>query len=89
MTRKEKIDLLLSKVEADKKEAFIADLREAKTMEERLEVIKKYGITLTGEEEEALKNKEGNELSDEELDEVAGGCNPGSCSPCSRSAPND
>ena len=57
MTRKEKIDLLLSKIEADKKDAFISDLREAKNMEERLEVIKKYGITLTGEEEEALKNK--------------------------------
>ena len=77
---------MLSKIEADKKDAFISDLREAKNMEERLEVIKKYGITLTGEEEEALKNKEGNEISDAELDKVAGGgCKACSCgsTPCS------
>ena len=75
MTRKEKIDLLLSKIEADKKDALIADLREAKTGEGRLEAIRKYGIEFTEEEKEALKNKEGNELNDEDLDDVAGGCN--------------
>ncbi len=74
MNRKEKLDLLLSKVEEDKKEAFIAELREAKTKAERVAVVKKYGVTLTEEEAQAMKNRAGNELSDEELDKAAGGC---------------
>ena len=78
MNRKEKLDLLLSKVEEDKKEAFIAELREAKTKAERVAVVKKYGVTLTEEEAQAMKNRAGNELSDEELDTAAGGCN---CAP--------
>ena len=74
MNRKEKLDLLLSKVEEDKKEAFIAELREAKTKAERVAVVKKYGVTLTEEEAQAMKNSAGNEVSDEELDKAAGGC---------------
>ena len=74
MNRKEKYDLLLSKVEEGKKEAFISELREAKTKEERFVVVKKYGATLTEEEAQTMKNSSGNELSDEELDKAAGGC---------------
>ncbi len=74
MNRKEKLDLMLSKVGEDKKEAFIAEMREAKTKEERFEVVKKYGAALTEEEAQAMKAGAGNELSDEELDKAAGGC---------------
>ena len=74
MNKKEKLNLLLSKVGEDKKEAFIAELREAKTKEERCAIVKKYGVTLTEEEMRAIKNRAGNELSDEELDSAAGGC---------------
>ncbi len=77
MNRKEKLGLILSKVGEDKKEAFIAEMREAKTKEERFEIVKKYGVSLTEEEAQAMKNRAGNELSDEELDAAAGGC---SCS---------
>ena len=79
MNRKEKLNLLFSKVAEDKKEAFIAELREAKTREERLAVAEKYGVVLTKEEVRAIKNRTGNELSDEELDRAAGGCNCHSC----------
>ena len=78
MSRKEKMDLLLSKVAEDKKEAFIAELREAKTPEERIKVAKKYNATLTEEEVKAFKENSANEVSDADLDKAAGGC----CSKC-------
>ena len=78
VNKKEKMDLLLSKVEEGKKDAFVAELREAKSKEERFEVFKKYDATLTEEEVKAIKAADGNELNDEELDQAAGGC---SCVP--------
>ena len=74
MTRKEKMDLLLSKVAEDKKEAFVAELREAKTPEKRIKVAKKYNAALTKEEEKAFRAENTNEVSDAELDNAAGGC---------------
>ena len=50
MNRKKALDLILSKVEEDKKEAFVQELRSAKSKEERMAVIRKYGIALTKEE---------------------------------------
>ena len=76
MTRKEKMDLLLSKVAEDRKEDFIADLRAAKNPEERLNVVNQYDITLTEDEAKAFQANSGNEVSNEDLDKVAGGvCN--------------
>ena len=72
MTKKEKLALLIAKLPEEKKAAFVAELREAKTMEAREALLKKYGIRLTAEEEKALKAPS-NELSDEELDQAAGG----------------
>ena len=74
MNKKEIMDLMLSKVEADKKEAFIQEFREAKTKEERMAVARKYDATLTKEEAEKVKGQMGNAVSDTELDEAAGGC---------------
>ena len=77
MIKKQKMELLLSKVPEEQKAAFVAELREAKNMEAIEALVKKYGISLTAEEENALKSRS-NELSDEELDQVAGGgCNDG------------
>jgi len=72
MTKKEKMELLLSKVKEEQKAAFVAELRETKTMEAREALLKKYGISLTDGEEKALKSRS-KELSDEELDQAAGG----------------
>ena len=72
MTKKEKMELLLSKVKEEQKAAFVAELRETKTMEAREALLKKYGIRLTDGEEKALKSRS-KELSDEELDQAAGG----------------
>ena len=74
MTRKERIELLISKVSADHKEAFIEELRGAKTKEDRLEVAKKYNATLTEEEAKEFMKETANEVSDEDLDTAAGGC---------------
>ena len=71
MNRKEKLDLILSKVADDRKEALVAALREAKTRKERGAVLKRFGVALTAEEAAALFNRE---VSDEELDAAAGGC---------------
>ena len=79
MNRKEIMDLLLSKIAEDKKEAFIKAFRETKTVEERFAVAKQYGAALTDEEAQAIKTKAGNVVGNEELDGAAGSC----CSSCS------
>ena len=77
MTKKEKVELLLFKVAENRKADFVAELREAKTKEARQELLRKYNISLSEEEKEAMKT-DTNEVSDEELDVAAGGC----CSSC-------
>ena len=74
MTRKEKVDLLLSKIPEDQKEAFVAELREAKDRQERAGVLEKYNAVLTKEEVEAFKADGVNEIPDADLDQAAGGC---------------
>ena len=78
MTQKEKAELLLSKVAEEQKAGFVAELREAKTKEARQELLKKYNISLSAEEKDAMKT-DTNEVSDEELDAAAGGCCNCSC----------
>ncbi|MBQ3804064.1 MAG: hypothetical protein II845_10270 [Oscillospiraceae bacterium] len=78
MTKKEKMELLLSKVAGEQKADFVTELREATTKEARQELFQKYNIRLSAEEKEALKAAT-NEVSDEELDVAAGGC----CTGCS------
>lgn len=73
MMKKEKMELLLSKVPEEQKAAFVAELREARTKEAMQDLLKKYGIRLTDEEEKTLCATE-NELSDADLDQAAGGC---------------
>ena len=73
MTKKEKMELLLKKVPEEQKAAFVAELREVKSKEAVQELLKKYNIELTDEEKETMKPRT-NEISDEELDEAAGGC---------------
>ena len=78
MTKKEAMNLLLTKIPEDKKELFVAELRAADSKEEREKLFKKYQITLTEEEKTALKARS-NEIPDDELDEAAGGCCNGHC----------
>ena len=77
MTKKQKMELLLSKVAEEQKADFVAELREATTKEARQELFKKYDIVLSAEEKEAIKT-DTNEVSDDELDAASGGC----CSSC-------
>ena len=72
MNDKERIDYLLTKVPEDKKEAFVEDLKDIANLEDSLSVLKKYGISLTEEEMQKLTAKR--EMSDDELDAAAGGC---------------
>ena len=78
MTKKEAMNLLLTKIPEDKKELFVAELRAADSKEERGKIFKKYQITLTEEEKAALKARS-SEVSDDELDEAAGGCCQPAC----------
>ena len=55
MNKKEKMELILSKVPESQKEAFIAELRAADTKEAREELAKKYQITLAEEEKAAIR----------------------------------
>ena len=73
MNKKEKMDLLLSKVAEDQKEAFVAELRDAKTKSERADILKKYNANLTEEEVKEFRTETANKLSDEELDMASGG----------------
>ena len=77
MTRKEKMDLLISKVGEDKKDELIAQLQKAGSAEERFNIVKEFGVDFSDEEKETLKAAAENKISDEELDQAAGGC---SCS---------
>ncbi len=74
MTKKEKMELLVSKVPEEQREAFVAELRDAGTKEARGDLFKKYRIKLTKEETERLKETSASQLTDEELDQAAGGC---------------
>ena len=74
MSKKAMMDVLLTKVAADQKDAFIAALREAGSKKERIAVITKYCGELTAAEKEAIEKARGAEVSDEELDSAAGGC---------------
>ena len=74
MSKKMIMNILLSKVAADQKDAFIAAIRDAGTKQERIAVIKKYCGELTAAEKEAVEKLRGGEVSDEELDSAAGGC---------------
>ena len=78
MTKREKTELLLSKVPEEQKAAFVAELREAKPKEAMQDLLKKYSIRLTDEEKKALCATK-NEISDEELDQAAGGCCTWNC----------
>lgn len=74
MTRKEKMDLLLSKIPEDRKAAFVAEFRTATTEDAKMEVLRKYGIVLTEEESAILCKKGSSQLSAQELELVSGGC---------------
>ena len=80
MTQKEKMELLLAKVPEEEKAAFVALLRKADTKQARGELFKKFNITLSDEEQAAIRETPSHEVSDEELDKAAGGCCGASCS---------
>lgn len=77
-TRKEMMEKLLGKVAEDKREEFLKELREAQR-ETRKEIFEKYGVELTEEEKELMKNSVSEELSDDELAKAAGGTGDCEC----------
>ena len=60
MSGKEMMDLILSKVPEDRREAFVAEIRRAETAEDRKAVLERYGVELTTEEKEAIRKSAGN-----------------------------
>lgn len=82
MDKKEKLDLIISKLPEDQKSAFVSEIREAASKKDRAKIFKKYGISLT-EEEQALLKDGTHEVSDEQLDVAAAGCCNSNCFTCS------
>ena len=73
MTRKEVYESVLQKLDEDKKTAFVAEFRAAKDVPEKNKLLEKYGIVLTKEQRSVLESNS-KELSDDDLDMAAGGC---------------
>lgn len=71
MNRKEKLDEIFARVPDEKKEDFIMAFRNADSQEEKKAVLNDFGIVLTEEDINILLS---DELEDDELDGVAGGC---------------
>ena len=71
---REKANKILSEAPEDKKDAFLAEYREAKTSEERFEIAKKHFQAYQEEQLSAFNTETGNAVPDEELDQAAGGC---------------
>lgn len=71
MTIQEANELVLSKVPEEKKEEFIKAMTGCRNKEEKTAVLEKFGVQLTPEEIEAIGVQK---ISDEALDEAAGGC---------------
>ena len=53
--------------------AFVAKLKEVKDVESALKLFAEEGVSVTAEELKQLLHQAGEELSDEEMDNVAGG----------------
>ncbi len=71
MTIQEANELVLSKVPEEKKEAFIKAISACRNKAEKTAVLEKFGVQLTDKELETIGVQK---LSDEALDEAAGGC---------------
>ena len=82
MTKKEKMDLLLTKVPESDRDAFIADMQQIKSKNDISELFDKYQIALTADEKKDLGKSVTFELSDEMLDQVTGGHNYYCCCTC-------
>ena len=83
MSKKQIMDILLSRVAEDQKDDFIAALREAGSKKERIAVVKKYCGELSEAEKGTVEKARGGQISDEELDTAAGGCNCACSAHCS------
>ncbi len=71
MTIQEANELVLSKLPEEKKEAFIKAISMCRNKAEKTAVLEKFGVQLTDIELETIGVQK---LSDEALDEAAGGC---------------
>ncbi len=73
MNRREKMNDILKKVSEERKDELIKEYREAETKEAKKKVLEKFGIVITEEEANEFLT-EANELSDDEMDKIGGGC---------------
>lgn len=74
MTKKETMDLFLSKIpEDEKKKAFLEELRSVKTKKDMKELLEKYGVEFSEDESRMLRENMQKKLSAEELKNVSGG----------------
>ena len=75
MDRKEAFDIVLARVDEDKREEVIAKLRDVETRAEKIAILADYGIALNSPEDVLGDDWEadGVDLSDDQLEQVVGG----------------
>ena len=73
MSIKEQLDFMLSKVDEDKRDEFLTEIKKAVGLDAWIAVLQKFGVSLTDEEMQKLQEGT-HELSDDDLEMVSGGC---------------
>ena len=75
MDRKEAFDIVIAKLDEDKREEVIEKLREVDTRAEKVDILKSYGISINGPEDILGDDwlTESVELDVEDLDSITGG----------------
>ncbi len=75
MDRKDAFDIVLNKVDESKREEVVDKLREVETRAEKLAILAEYGIQINSPQDILGDDWEDGaiELTDEELENVAGG----------------
>ncbi len=82
MTKKEMMDLFLSKLPEEKREDFLKDIRSCKTKKEVKALLKKYGVALSEDEAKMLHESMQKEIAPEDMKNVAGGFCSCECDCC-------
>lgn len=74
MNKKERMDLLLSKIpETEKKKAFVEELRSSKAKKDTKALLEKYGVVVSEEDLKKLHDGVLEPISDKMLSKVSGG----------------
>ena len=78
MNKLEAFQKMLEQVDEENRPAVVEKLRAA-SKDDRIQVLEEAGVRLPEDWKAALRNADGFEVGDEELDQAAGGCTACNC----------